>query len=1162
MLMRSIHLLLMLTLRCVLLISTLAQESDQGSDQVITRSASASAEAIQAAAAMNLKEGFELHIHASEPLLANPVSLDFDAAGRCFVVESHRRRTSVYDIRRFPEWLDSDFGFQRVADRSAFLKEQLTSGNPSIPKSFIVDRNRDGLFDWHDLEVESERIVLLEDPEGKGYATQSKVFASGFQSLVSGVAAGVLARGKEVWFTCIPDLWRLEDSDQDGQADSRERLHTGFGVHIAFGGHDMHGLIMGPDGRLYFSIADRGAHVEVDGQTVIDQPHTGSVFRCEPDGSELTLFATGLRNPQELAFDAEGNLWTVDNNGDGGDKARLVYVVEGGDSGWTMGWQWLPNMGSWNSERLWETAETNTGQHLIPPIAHVGHGPAGLAFYPGTGLPEGFENHFFLCDFPGGVRHFKVHPKGAGFEVRHSQQYLESNRGDFMEGKLLWGLSPVDLTFGPRPGVYVADWIQGWEKTGKGRIFRIAAKGADEASLQAVNQLLQGGLEGQTIKELGRLLGHRDQRIRQEAQFELVRRYQPKANSVAQVITGAFQLSALDELSRIATEGESLKARTHAIWGLGQLATRESEIAKTLTGLLKDPNQQVVQQALRVLADRQLVGYYTDYQLLIQSPNERTRFFALKWLWKTLDKGFNEVQHSASTQSLVPLGQSTLALDCLRRNEPEDPYIRHAAVRALIAIADFKALAEAAKHPNRRVRIGAILALRALARPEVAAFLEDSDPAVVTEAARAIHDRPIDAAQSSLAQLVERPDLPEAAMLRAVNAQYRLGQTENAAYLISLAQDERAPESMRAVALRTLAKWPDPPARDAITGLTRTLGQRDARSAAVPLRLALGNLSRQAPEAVLAACLDSMTALDLSEEDAMLLQWLTQRPLGEALQISIIQTLAEWESKLLPQALLWAREKASGDVLNQVAPLQAKLSPEEAIGLFAVDLRHGSIPAKQAAMAGLAALNTEEAWTQLEDLFASLENGTLPSELLLECLELAKSSSRPNVSRAYQAWMQQHRPAQGETDHQEVLYGGSAQRGRRLYMERQDLGCMRCHGIDASQSQIGPSLIDRETPLDRTDILESILTPNKAIAQGHESVHLELADGTSLSGILQSTSAEGWILLTPDGQAQEIDPAQVEERRSGLSLMPEGLAEMMTPRELRDLIEFLANPKP
>ena len=32
-----------------------------------------------------------------------------------------------------------------------------------------------------------------------------------------------------------------------------------------------------------------------------------------------------------------------------------------------------------------------------------------------------------------------------------------------MDGKMLWGLAPVDVTFGPEPGIYVADWIQGWE---------------------------------------------------------------------------------------------------------------------------------------------------------------------------------------------------------------------------------------------------------------------------------------------------------------------------------------------------------------------------------------------------------------------------------------------------------------------------------------------------------------------------------------------------------------------------------------------------------------------------------------------------------------------------------------------------------------------------
>ena len=284
-----------------------------------------SEEALGAASSFQVKEGFEIEVYASEPLLANPVSMTFDASGKCYVVESHRRRTSVYDIRRFPDWLDRDFAFTTVADRSAFLKKELTSGNPSIPKSFIVDRNKDGLFDWHDLEVESERIVLIEDLNLDGQANQSKVFADGFRSLVSGVAAGVLARGNQVWFTCIPDLWLLEDNDANGVAEKRQRLHHGFGVHIAFGGHDMHGLTMGPDGRLYFSIADRGTHVEHQGETILSVPHTGSIFRCEPDGTELTLFASGLRNPQELAFDAEGNLWTADNNGDGGDLS-LIHI--------------------------------------------------------------------------------------------------------------------------------------------------------------------------------------------------------------------------------------------------------------------------------------------------------------------------------------------------------------------------------------------------------------------------------------------------------------------------------------------------------------------------------------------------------------------------------------------------------------------------------------------------------------------------------------------------------------------------------------------------------------------------------------------------------------------------------------------------------------------
>src|SRR5262249_31802229 len=211
-----------------------------------------------------------------------------DEHNRFYVAETYRLHAGVTDDRGHMDWLDDDLASSTVADRVALYHKHLK------------DR-------FSTYEKEHDRVRLIEDTDGDGKADPSTVFADAFPSAASGIGAGLLARGGNVWYTCIPDLWLLRDTKGTGHADVRRSLHTGYGVHVGFLGHDLHGLRMGPDGKLYFSIGDRGFNIQTEGRTVA-YPDTGAVLRCNPDGSGLEVVATGLRNPQELAFDQYGNL--------------------------------------------------------------------------------------------------------------------------------------------------------------------------------------------------------------------------------------------------------------------------------------------------------------------------------------------------------------------------------------------------------------------------------------------------------------------------------------------------------------------------------------------------------------------------------------------------------------------------------------------------------------------------------------------------------------------------------------------------------------------------------------------------------------------------------------------------------------------------------------
>lgn len=1076
---------------------------------------------------LRVAPGFKLELYAAEPLIQNPVSFAFDEKGRAFVVETHRRRTSVFDIRNHPEWLDDDFSFRTVLDRSNFFRKVLVPDTKSLPPKIVQDRNGDGVFDARDLEVESERVRMLSDQNGDRVADKVTTFAEGFNTLVSGVAAGILPRKGDVYFTCIPDLWRLRDGNDDGVADSRQRLATGFGVHISFGGHDLHGLVMGPDGRLYFSIADRGLNVETEGRR-LSNPDSGAILRCNPDGSNLEIVATGFRNPQELVFDHQGNLWTVDNNGDGGDRARLLYIVEGGDYGWRLAWQHQPNMGMWNYERLWELSGTNTSSHVMPPVGHVGRGPAGLAFYPGTGMPLAYRNHFFLADFPGGVLTFSVAPQGAGFTVGPVRELIDQ----------MW---PVDVGFGPDPGVYVLDWVEGWEKTGKGRLYRVFDPEAavDPLAAQAKRYLAEG-FDQRTSQELAGMLAHADYRVRLEAQFALASRGVAATNVLVATASPGAQALPFEP------------ARLHAIWALGQIARNSLEVAQALLPIAEasfDPSGiEPRVQALKILGELKWPLAYSALYRAANDSQPRVRYFGLIGLGKM-----------GNPDAIEPI------LQTLRNSGESDAYLRHAAVMALTWINDIDQLEVAAKDAAAPVRLGALLAMRRLHRPEVAMFLYDPKPTVALEATRAIYDEPITNAFGQLAARITQPTLPRAAMKRVLHANRQLGNLENALALTEFAATTNFIPELRIEALDLLGRWGDPVTRDLLLGVWRPAPAREARPAGIALRSELARLVGPGPTEVRIAAAQAAAKLQIDAVGNDLFNILSRNYEPEKLRHQALETLAALRHSRLREALKLALEDKDPVLRKLAANLQARLQPGDATYTYLRQLQNGTVPEKQAALDQLAKIQNPAVDAVLLMWLDRVATGKAPKEMHLEILEAARQRTDPLVQSALHRFEQSRPNADAQiatiAPYAETLAGGDPEAGRKIFFERTDVQCLRCHKAAGQGGELGPDLTNIAARATREQILESIVAPNARLSPGFENLLIKMKDGASYAGLLKGEEAEFIIVQSAEDGLLKISKAEIEELDPALSAMPADAAERLTRRDLRNLLEFLARQK-
>ena len=583
-------------------------------------------------------------------------------------------------------------------------------------------------------------------------------------------------------------------------ADTRKSLQEGYGISVSLSGHDLNGFAFGPDGRIYFTIGDRGYNLKTpDGRHLYDQ-YAGAIFRMEPDGSNLEVVHEGLRNPKEIAFDQYGAAFSVDNNADMGDKARVVYMVEGAHSGWHRGNQNFRNFRHaidvnerheipWMVEGGWEMEAENRPAAYLPPVGHLSTGPSGLTYNPGTGLAKKWDNNFFICDYTGGkscVIAFEMKPSGASYQIARNETFIQ-------------GFLNTDMEFGYDGKVYVSDFTGSWRTYDLGTIFTFENKKETAKPVVAeVKSLFANGIEKLPAEKLAQLLGHTDMRVRLRAQFALAKSVENRP----------YFLKATDTNNPLLT-------RLHGVWGLGQLARlhKDKEAANALAKLTTDDHWRIRGQAVQALGDSDPITYRNAIKELLIDENDNTKLLAAIALGKAKNPGDVDA-----------------LFNFLARHQDKDAYLLHGAVQGLRTIAQsenfsFNEMALNLLSEPARAR-GAVIALRHMKHPAIhtAFFNNYSDTSIVIEAIQAINDEYIEEARPYVAGMTNWLGKSTPMIdYRIINCIYRVGGDKNIKRILSIASDTNQSDNVRMESLFVLRRWENPPPCDPTTGKHRPL---------------------------------------------------------------------------------------------------------------------------------------------------------------------------------------------------------------------------------------------------------------------------------------------------------------------------------------------------